>query len=153
MDGFDNPLVMTEGGHFISDKWLRLSEILQDVDPSIELRWIEPRARTSDASKPYAICHVPPGRPAYVIMFADETDDPVALLARLWEGKNPDYMETLEARERAEKAFELKKTIEEQEELADQFHFLATNRSPYFAKHKTASGEIVKLDTQTGHRL
>jgi len=154
MDQFDNPLVMTEDGILVSDKWLRLSEILQDIDPYLELRWIPPKARNSEESKPYAVCHCPPIGRAYVIMFAGDDDNPIDLLARLWEGnaKNQDVLRSLELREKAEEAFKLRESLELHAELADQTHFLATNRSPFITKHKTADGKIVKLD-HNGRRV
>lgn len=156
MHQFDNPLVMTEEGHFVSDKWLRLNEILGDMDPFLELRWIPPKNRSNvDKSKPYAIVHNPPMKPAYTIMFAGDNDDPVDILARLWAGNTAknDVQAVLDAKEAASKAFEMKKKMDEAEEAADQIHFLATNRSPWFAKHKLPNGQVVKLDTQTGRRV
>ncbi len=151
MHMFDNPLVMTEEGVFVSDKWLRLSEILQDMDPHLELRWIPPNARSSEDSKPYAIIYNGSPR-AYTIRFAGELDDPVEVLASIWEGKGPDVLKALEAKEKAEEAFRLRESLDLHMELADQTHFLATNRSPFFTKHKTADGTIVKLD-HNGRRV
>ena len=144
---FDNPLVMTEEGVFVSDKWLRLSEILDDMD--LELRWIPHKARTHEDSKPYAICK---RRPPAVIRFAGELDDPVDILAALWEGRDPDVLRKLEIREKAEEAFRLRQQMDAHEELADETHFLMTNRSPWFVKHKTSNGKIVKLD-HNGRRM
>lgn len=156
MHQFDNPLIMTEEGRFISDKWLRLNEILGDMDPFIELRWIPYSNRTSvDKSKPYAIVHNPPLKPAYVIMFAGEDDDPQQILARLWASNTSknDVQGAIDASAAAAEAFEYKKQQNEIEQAADEIHFLATNRSPWFTKHRAANGKLVTIDTQNGRRV
>lgn len=155
MHMFDNPAAMTEEGVFVDSNWLRLSEILHDFDPYMELRWIPPQNRTSPTSKPYAICHCLPNRNPYVILFASELDDPVQILATLWEGKvqNGNILNKLDAIEKAKEAFRLKQNMEELEDLGDQYHFLLTNRSPWVTRWKRPDGTIIKLDTATGKRV
>lgn len=151
MHQFDDPGVMTEEGVFASDKWLRLNEILTEMGIGLELRWIPYKNRVNaETSKPYAIC-----QRNVVIMFAGELDDPVDILARLWEGnnKNGDVLKKLEARERAEDAFRMRKHMEEMAEAADEFHFMATNRSNWFIKRKRPDGKIVKIDTTNGREV
>ncbi len=154
LNQFTDPAVATEDGVFISDKWLRLSEILQDMDPTIELRWIPPKNRTDmDKSKPYAIVHAPRDRKHYIIMFAGETDDPQDILARLWSGNTSEHgsiLTNLDAMEAAKQAFEQRAALDSFEEAADEMHFMATSRSNWFIKRKRPDGTIVKIDTQTG---
>lgn len=151
MHQFDDPAVMTEGGMFVSDKWLRLSEILDDMSMGLELRWIPPKNRVNaETSKPYAIC-----QRGVVVMFAGELDDPVDILTRLWKGNTAKHnvLGALEAREKAEEAFKLREHMDELEEAADEFHFMATNRSNWFIKRKLPDGRIVKIDTTQGRRV
>jgi len=153
LNQFTDPAVATEDGVFISDRWLRLSEILQDMDPNIELRWIPPRHRTeADKSKPYAIVHSPPDKKSYIIMFAGEKDDPQTILARLWSGNTQkrNVLTTLDAEEAAAKAFAQRAAMDSFEEAADEMHFMATSRSNWFIKRKRPDGTVVKIDTQTG---
>lgn len=153
LNQFTDPAVATEDGVFISDKWLRLSEILQDMDPTIELRWIPPRNRTDmDKSKPYAIVHSPPDKKSYIIMFAGDTDDPQDILARLWSGntRKGNVLTRLDAIEAAKKAFEQRAALDSFEEAADEMHFMATSRSNWFIKRKRPDGTLVTIDTQTG---
>jgi hypothetical protein len=157
MHQFDNPLVMTEEGYFVSDKWLRFSEILQDFDPYLELRWIPPKNRTDpEKSKPYAICHCLPDKIPYAIRFMGDEDDPIQVLADLWEGRvnnENNILTKLDALEKAQEAFRLKKDLEELEERTDLFHFLATDRSPFTARIRDSKGELIKLNTMNGRRV
>lgn len=128
MDQFDNPAVLTEEGYFVSDKWLRLSEILHDYNPDLELRWIPPANRSDgDRSRPYAIVHSPHGRPAYVVMFAGELDEPQAILARIFAGDTSrnNVLGNLDAKEAARQAFELHERADRMAELEDQARWFA----------------------------
>lgn len=155
LNQFSNPAVATEDGYFVNDKWLRLSEIIQDMDPNLELRWIPPKNRTDKDSKPYAIVHSPPDQRSYIICFAGELDDPVALLAQLWSGntRSNDVLGKLDAMEAAKTAFEQRESMERAEAAADEIHFMATNRSNWTIKRKREDGTTVKIDTQTGREV
>lgn len=155
-DNYDHAL-LSEDGYFRSEKMLRLAEILEDFSPELELRWIPPDKRNDvDKSKPYCIVHIPSNRakPSYVVMYVTELDDPVDVLARLWYGdtRRDDVLRKVEAREAAEKAFQMKKHMEETQEKADLFHFLMTNRSKFWTSYKDDKGNLVKLDDQRRRR-
>lgn len=155
-DNYDHAL-LSEDGYFRSEKMLRLAEILEDFSPEMELKWIPPDKRNNvDKSKPYCIVHTPSDRnkPPYVVMYATETDDPVDILARLWYGdtRRDNVIRKVEAREAAQRAFELKQQMEETQEKADLFHFLMTNRSKYWTSYKDDQGKTIKLDDQRRRR-
>lgn len=145
----DHAIYSEEAGTFVSSKLQRLAEILHDYDPALELRWIPPSARTDSDSLPYCIVHSITGRQPYVVKYFSELDDPVSILAQIFAGDNNrgNVLKKLEAQEAAQKAFEMKAWMEQQEEMADQFHFLFTNRSKNWVNWKDPkTGEKVKLN-------
>lgn len=152
MHQFDNPALMTEEGVFLTQKWQDFAELITTIDPYLTLNYIPYKNRTSEDSRPYAICHCPPDKKPYVVMFAGELDDPVDVYTRLLLGnqKNADVLKHLEAKELAEKLFKTKRHMEELEEKSDMFHFYITNRSKWIARHKRPDGSIVKMDTAIG---
>lgn len=145
---FDDPAVLTQEGVFVSDKWLRLSEIIQDVDPYLELRWIPPANRSEkDKGKPYAIVHARPDQAPYIVMFAGELDNPVAILAKLWTGNTAkhDVAANLDAMEKAQKAFELHIEMEKREQAMDEARwFMSTNKN--WITLRKPDGTLEKID-------
>lgn len=69
-------------GHFVSDKQVRVNEILQDYDKTLQLQWIPPDKRSSQDLAFRVVCF-PLGRPAYLVCTAEEADE--RLLARVFE--------------------------------------------------------------------
>jgi hypothetical protein len=69
-------------GHFVSEKQVRINEILQDYDASLQLQWIPPNQRSHE-DKAFRVVHFPPGRPPYLVCTSDEADE--RLLARVFE--------------------------------------------------------------------
>lgn len=148
MHQFDDPAVLTKEGVFVSQKWLRLSEIIQDQWPDVSLRWIPPGNRSDiDRSRPYAIVHSPDGRAPYVVMFAGESDDPVDILARLYTGDTTkhDVLKHLEAMDTARRVFELKEQLEKREEAEEKAAwFMGTNKN--WIMWRRPDGSLVKYD-------
>jgi len=148
MHQFSNPAVLTEEGVFVGEKWIRLNEIIQDHWPDVSLRWIPPVNRSNvDSSKPYAIVHSPSNAAPYIIMFASELDDPVTILAKLYQGNThqKDVASFIEAQEDAEAMFELKKAKEAREEAIDMAAwFVGTHKN--WVKMKRPDGSIYKID-------
>lgn len=145
-----DPAIYVEGAGFVSSKIERLAEIIHDYDEHLELRWIPPSNRNSADSLPYAIVHCIPNRQPYTVFYFGETDDPVAILARLFAGdsNNGNVLARVEANEAAAKAFQLKQNLDEMMESHDMFHFLATSRSKNYVNWKDRrTGELVKLDS------
>lgn len=145
----DHAVYSEEAKCFVSDRLLRLSEILSDYDPYLTLRWIPANLRTSEDSLPYCIVHEAPGKAPYVVKYFKELDDPEDILAQIFVGDNNkhDVLKNLEAKNAAAEAFRLKEQLDAQMEAADMFHFLMTSRSNNYVRWKTPTGEVVKLDS------
>ncbi len=69
-------------GHFVSQKQVRINEILQDYDSSLQLQWIPPDKRSSTDLAFRVVCF-PMGRAPYLVCTAEEADE--RLLARVFE--------------------------------------------------------------------
>lgn len=112
---FGGAAVLTEHGAVTRDQEV-IAEVIQDYDPNLHLAWIPPAARGLDDTKPWAVMHMVPGREPYVVLFAQECD--YRILARLWESDNTkgDVFGKVTAMEAAQKAVELRKTMDEEEE-------------------------------------
>jgi hypothetical protein len=141
-----------EAGSFISSKHQRLGEILQDIDPYLELRWIPPNMRTDiDTSRPYCVVHSLPDKPPYVVMYFQESDEPENILAQIVAGDNwgkANVLQKLEMQEKVAELFRMKEQMDAAEESADMAHFLMTNRSKNYVKWEDRkTGEKVKLDS------
>lgn len=110
--------VPTETGHFVSERHARISEIISDYDPTLELAWIPPENR-EPGDQPFAVIHRPVGAPAYVVCYSDDPDE--RLLARVFSMDNikNDVWSQLEYERAAYEALELKRKMEEMEEAHD----------------------------------
>lgn len=151
MDNLQNSAILTEQGYFVSDKMLRLHEIIQDFDPYLHLEWIPPDKRAAQDGPPYRLVHAPPASQAYVVMHLTELDanNPENILARLFAGDswNKDVVKTMDAKNAAHKAFNLKEQQDAMEERHDMAHFLLSNRSKNWVNWRDpATGERMKLD-------
>lgn len=148
MHQFSDPALLTEEGHFINAKWVRLNEIIQDHWPDISLRWIPPTNRSSiDHSRPYAVVHSPSDRASYVIMFAGEEDKPEDILYALYSGdtRRTDIMKNIEAYEDAKKMVALKQEMDERAEAKEMAAwFVGTHKS--WVKMRRPDGSIEKID-------
>lgn len=143
-------VVLSESGHFISEKWAHLNELLQGFDPYLELHWIPTDKRITDEKHPYRIVHNPPptSRMApYVVMYARETDSPEEIFARIIAGDNwrSDVQARLDARIKSQELFNRKKHLDEMAESADLAHFLLM-RAGNYTQIRMPSGELVKFD-------
>lgn len=108
-------------GHFVSQNQVRIHEILQDYDPSLQLQWIPPNERSSEDRAFRVVC-MPPGRPAYLVCTADEADE--RLLARVFEADQVNSKDKLSYIENYNRALELSRA-KENEEVRQQDHELA----------------------------
>lgn len=104
-------------GRLISERIARISEIIQDYDPTFELVWIPPEHR-SGLEKPFAVRHNPPGLPSYTAFFLNEDEVDHRVLARLWENDatKHDILSRLEREEKAAEAVRLKERLDAAEE-------------------------------------
>lgn len=148
----NDSVVVSEQGYFVSEKMMLLGRILQDYDPYLYLEWIPTDKRlATDNSAPYRVVHYPPGKPAYVVLYANETDVPEHILARVISGDNTidNPIVRMDMQNAASELFRLKKWQEELEERTDKFHFLFTSRSKNYVTMKDEkTGEKIKLDSE-----
>ncbi len=149
MDLSDSAL-LTEEGYFVSEKWVRLNELLTAFDPDLELHWIPTDKRSTDDKYSYRIIHRPPptSRMApYVVMYASETDSPEEVFARIIGGDSwrHDVNARLESRNKAHEIFMRKKHLDELAESADLVHFLL-KRAPNYTTIHDRNGSLIKLD-------
>ena len=77
-----NIYIPDDNGNFVSENQRRAAEVLQDYDPNLQLQWIPPGQRGPE-DKAFRVVDVSPGRPNYVVCFADECDE--RLLARVFQ--------------------------------------------------------------------
>lgn len=97
----------------------RIAEIIQDFDPTLELRWIPPENRTAFDNKPFAIWQVAPGFPPYIVMSLSEDELDHRVLASLFNAsnKNGNILDKIEAEEAAKQVLRMKERMEIEEEL------------------------------------
>lgn len=115
--------IPTDEGRWVSAEFERLAQVIQDYDPQFELRWIPPEHRRTEDKKPYCIFDL---KIQKVVFFASELDSPVDILERLFRGDNAkhDVLANLERREAAQRALELRKSMDDYEDAADKANFL-----------------------------
>lgn len=144
--------LLSSDGKFHSAKMERLSELIEEYDPYLELRWIPTDKRTEKDGPPFCIVHNPPpssGSRPYILFYVSETDEPTEILGRIYGGDNwhGSVLARMEYRDAALKALKKKEQKEHNMEAADMFHFLWSNRSGHFVNWKDLNtGEIVKLN-------
>ena len=119
-------------GHFVSEKQVRINEILTDYDPNLQLQWIPPNERNHE-NKPFRVVHFPPGKPAYLVCTADEADE--RLLAQVFEADQKNSPQKLSYIENYNRALELTRAKEAEEARAEDHDLAASiirsNRSSY----------------------
>lgn len=115
-------------GHFVSEKQVRINEILHDYDPSLQLQWIPPDKRSSQDLAFRVVCF-PPGKPPYLVLTAEEADE--RLLARVFEADQASSPNKLNYIDNYNNALELMKAKQSQEKRMED-HELAASilRSP-----------------------
>lgn len=132
-------------GHFVSQKQVRINEILQDYDPSLQLQWIPPSDRSSTDLAFRVVCF-PLGHAPYLVCTAEEADE--RLLAKVFEADQRYSSNKLSFIENYNRARELV-IAKSEEEQRQQDHEIAaaairSNKSSYkFYNHR---GELVDLE-------
>ncbi len=111
-----NVYIPDENGNFVSDNQRRVSAVLRDYDPNLQLQWIPPGKRDATRAYPFRVVDCQPGRDPYVVCFADECDE--RLLARVFQADNKhgDVQNYLDAHNAAVEAMRLKEQLEKNEE-------------------------------------
>lgn len=142
-------MIATDGGRWVDENFARLAEIIKDYDEYLELRWIPPGQRETDAEKKNPYCIVDT-RSNYIVMFASERDTPQTILARLWsaDNKHGSVLERVDAENAAAEAFRLKERMDDEEMKKDFVAWLIGTKQNYMKVRNPVTGEKMKLDDQ-----
>jgi len=141
--------IVTENGEWVNEDFQRLAEIVKDYDEYLELRWIPPGQRETDADKknPYCIIDT---RSNYIVLFASERDTPESILARLFQSDNKhgSVLDRIDAENAAKEAFRLKEKMDEEELKKDFVAWLIGTKQNFIKTTNPVTGEKLKLDDQ-----
>ena len=124
--------VPTTDGHWVSEKFERMARIVEDYDPSFELRWIpsELRHTPEERAKPYVIWDTERN---CSVFYAGELDSPEDILERLFLGdtRKGDVLAKLDARNAAVRALEMRAKLDDAEAKMDYTKFLIGTKKNY----------------------
>jgi hypothetical protein len=119
-------------GQWVSEQFATLAEVISDYDPSFQLRWIPPEDRktNNERAKPMVIWDLSKNLP---IRYLSERDNPVDVLASLFESDNKhgDVLDRMDKREAALQLLEMRRQMDEHEEMKDQAAFLMRTKKNY----------------------
>jgi len=130
-------LVPAEDGHWVNEKFARISEIINDFDHRLQLVWIPPENRTAFDVKPYGILHTADNGAQKMVMLIKEEDLDERILAHLFlnDTERHDVIARLEAEELAQQVMRNKEKMEEAEARRDFIETVV--KSPLHSfKHK-----------------
>jgi hypothetical protein len=131
-------------GHFVSQKQVRVNEILRDYDSTLQLQWIPPEKRSAKDLAFRVVCF-PMGRPPYAVCFAEEADE--RLLAKVFEADQQNSPNKLNFLENYNRARELV-LAKEAEDKRQEDHELAAAIIRNTKSHYTAkiNGEVIDFE-------
>jgi hypothetical protein len=119
-------------GHFVSEKQVRINQILQDYDKNLQLQWI-PSGERSDNDMAFRVVAFPDGRAPYLVCVGQEADE--RLLAKVLEAdqvNNPNklsYIDNYNAALELVREKEKKEARQEDHDLAASI--LRSNKENY----------------------
>jgi hypothetical protein len=99
-------------GHFVSQKQIRINEILQDYDSTLQLQYIPADKRSSQDLAFRVVCF-PPGRSPYLVCTSEEADE--RLLAKVFEADQANSLNKLSYIDNYNNALELTRAKEAEE--------------------------------------
>ncbi len=113
-------LVPTEDGYWVNENHARISELIREYNPDMELVWIPPDRRFDDAI-PYAVRHNPPNAMPYIVFHIKEDELDHRVLGRLYAGDTTkhDVLARIEADDQARLNLQAKIKREKAEERQD----------------------------------
>lgn len=129
--------IPTDDGRWVSEKYARLAEIIQDYDPQFELRWIPPehRAKPTYTSRCYVIWDIITNS---AVLYAGDLDSPETILERLFDADNKhgNVLDRVEAHNAAIEAFNLKEQMDIREEQMDKVSWLIGTKKNFIEMGK-----------------
>jgi hypothetical protein len=127
-----------ETGHLLSAEMLRIAEILQDYNPTLDLVWIPPEdRRVDDTELPFAVrCTPSNGAKPYIVFQLREDEVDHRVLERVFEADTSrnDVLSMLERREAALRLVEMKRKMDEAEERKEFVKSVFSSRKSVY-KH------------------
>jgi hypothetical protein len=122
-----------EDGHFVSQKQRRTAQIIAEAYPNLQLQWI-PADKRSERDYAFRVVDCTPGRPPYVVCFADDCDE--RLLARVIQADTTrnDVQNILDAHNAAAEAVR-KKEMEDGRMEAHELAFSVYRSTKIHYKH------------------
>lgn len=109
-------------GHFVSEKQVRINEVLRDYDPNLQLQWIPPDKRSHE-DKAFRVVHFPDGQAPYLVCTADEADE--RLLAQVFEADQRNSPNKLSYIDNFNNALELMRAKEDQDRRQEDHELAA----------------------------
>lgn len=123
----DYLFIPTGDGQFISEKQRRISEIIHDYDPNLELQWI-PVGQRSAQDYAFRVVDNTPGRPAYVVTLAHECDERLLSKVIHSDNHNGNVLNILDQHNAAVELYEAKKNKEERMDMHEFMHAALRSR-------------------------
>lgn len=114
--------VVTEDGHFVSERHERIAAMIKDFDEELELAWVPPEHRAAnDNTPPFAVICRPRDKQPYIVFTIKEDELDERVIARLINGDNThnDPLAWAQAQEDADEAYRLKQQMDAAEERMD----------------------------------
>ena len=132
-------------GHYINEDLQRVGRLLEDIDPTLHIVWIEPAQRTTleDHKYPYAIICTPDNGDSYIYKHLAQEDLNSTLIANiLLDRKNSaNLVDVIEAQDLANKLLQERENMEKFEEAHDKMAFWMNQ-----PKHRVQLGKGVYRD-------
>lgn len=147
-DFLDLAGVPVSDGSFVTERAMRIVEIVRDYDPNLDVEWVPREHRIPGDDAIRIVDTTKSGLARLVMSFADETELDERVIERLFLAdatKQGDVLAQLEARNAAVKAVELKAYLDQKEAGLDLMtHALRSPLGRY--SYRRASGEKVTFE-------
>lgn len=124
MVNFNDAVILSSSGA-LSAKHERIAEIIQDLDPTLELVYIPAEVRSVFDKHPFGVRHSPrDGRPPYLAMTMPEDEVDERVIAKLIkrDTHRGSVIDELEAHENAMRLVQYKQKLEDMEEKREFAH-------------------------------
>lgn len=115
-------MVPTDEGRWVSDKFARIAEIIQEYDPRMRLVWIpDEHRKENDSTPPYAVVYTNAEGAEHIIFTINQGELDERVLARLFRGDTGkhDVLGIIESEEKAREVLKLKEEMERAEARQD----------------------------------
>lgn len=135
MVDFGSAVILGAGGA-LSVKHERIAEVIQDLDPTLELAYIPEDRRSTFDKHPFAVIHRPPGGQPYIAMTMAENEVDERVIAKLIKRNThkSDVLNEIEASEAALRLVQAKEQMEEVEE-AREFAQTVLKSNKHYYRH------------------